>query len=401
MSEESAEKNKKANLAFPGIRKIVVKLGSGTIADPKEGINETTIRALAAQLSHLWSKSRIASVVVTSGAVAAGRKKLGMRERPRTVALKQAAAAVGQTTLMRSYEQAFEKHGRHVAQLLLTHEDFENRERYVNAQNTLSTLLSRGIVPIINENDTVATQEIRLGDNDHLATLVTQMLGADMLILLTTSDGLFTKDPSRHPDARRISVVKNLDDESIRMAVEKSTSPVGVGGMESKLEAASALSSSGIPVVIASGLSRRPVLDALEGKDAGTLILPRNMEKLSTRKMWIAYARHSHGTIIVDDGAKRVLLEKGKSLLPAGVTGVQGDFVIGEVVSVADNKGRVFARGIAQWSVDQVKRGMGLHTGEIRSLLGADMAVEVVHRDDLTILPVSKPAETKKGTASR
>ena len=399
MSEESAEKNKKTDLAFPGIRRIVVKLGSGTIADPKEGINETTIRALAAQLSHLWSKSKIASIVVTSGAIAAGRKKLGMQERPRTVALKQAAAAVGQTTLMRSYEQAFEKHGRHVAQLLLTHEDFENRERYVNAQNTLCTLLSRGIVPIINENDTVATQEIRLGDNDHLATLVTQMLGADMLILLTVSDGLFTKDPSRHPDARRISVVQNLDDESIRLAVGKSTSSVGVGGMESKLKAASVISSSGIPVVIASGLSRRPVLDALEGKDAGTVILPRNMGKLSTRKMWIAYARHSHGTIIVDDGAKKVLMEKGKSLLPAGVTGVQGDFVRGEVVSVADDKGRIFARGIARWNVDQVKRGMGLHTDEIRRLLGADMAVEVVHRDDMTILPVSKSAETKKGTA--
>ena len=396
--EESDGKNRKTNLAFPGIKRIVVKLGSGAVADPLEGINETTIRALADQLHRLWSKSGIASVVVTSGAVAAGRNKLGIHDRPKTVPLKQAAAAVGQTMLMRAYEQAFEKHGRHVAQLLLTHEDFENRERYVNAQNTLCTLLAREIVPIINENDTVATQEIRLGDNDHLATLVTQMLGADMLILLTVSDGLFTKDPSRHPDARRIPVVKNLDDDSIRAAVEKSVSSVGVGGMESKLQAASVLSSSGIPVVIASGLSPRPVLDALEGKDAGTLILPRNMEKLSTRKMWIAYARHSHGTVLVDDGARKVLQEKGRSLLPAGVTGVQGDFVRGEVVSIADEKGRIFARGIARWSVEQVKRGMGLRTDEVRNLLGPDMTAEIVHRDDLTILPAAKSTETRKGT---
>ena len=380
-----------------GIRKIVVKLGSGTVADPEEGLKESTLRALAAQLSHCWSEKGIVSIVVTSGAVAAGRKKLGMQERPRTVALKQAAAAVGQTTLMRAYERAFEKHGRHVAQLLLTHEDFENRERYVNAQNTLCTLLARGIVPIINENDTVATQEIKLGDNDHLATLVTQMIGADMLILLTVSDGLFTKDPSRHPDARRIPVVKNLDDESIRSAVEKSTSAVGVGGMASKLRAASVLSSSGIPVVIASGLSGRPILDALEGKDKGTLILPRNMGKLSTRKMWIAYARHAHGTVLVDDGARKVLMEKGKSLLPAGITGVQGTFLRGEVVSIADQKGRVFARGIARWGMEQVKRGMGMRTDEVRRLLGAETPAEVVHRDDLTILPAAKPVEPRKG----
>jgi glutamate 5-kinase len=397
--EDSTGKDRKMVLAFPGIRRIVVKLGSGTVADPEEGLNESTIRALAAQISQCWSEAGVASIVVTSGAVAAGRKKLGMQERPRTVALKQAAAAVGQTTLMRAYERAFEKHGRHVAQLLLTHEDFESRERYVNAQNTLSTLLARGIVPIINENDTVATQEIRLGDNDHLATLVTQMVGADMLILLTVSDGLFTKDPSRYPDARRIPVVKNLDDDSIRAAVGKHTSSLGVGGMASKVLAASVLSSSGIPVVIASGLSRRPVLDALEGKDAGTLILPRNKGKLSTRKMWILYARHAHGTVLVDDGARTVLMKGGKSLLPAGVTGVQGNFVRGEVVSIADPQGAVFARGIARWSMEQVERGKGMRSDRIRRILGPGMSAEVVHCDDLTILPAGKSSEPGKGCA--
>ena len=329
-----------------------------------------------------------------------------MAERPRTVALKQAAAAVGQTSLMRAYERAFEKRGRHVAQLLLTHEDFEDRKRYVNARNTILTLLSRGIVPIVNENDTVATEEIRLeggggGANDHLATLVTQMIGADLLVMLTDSDGLFTSDPHRHPDARRIPVVRDIDDESIRAAVGRHVSAEGTGGMASKIQAARVLSASGVPVVIASGLSRRSVLDALEGKDAGTLILPRAAGKLSSRKMWIAYARHSHGTLLVDDGALKVLLEGGKSLLPAGVIGAQGRFRAGDMVSIADRRGRVFARGIARWDSERVARGKGKRSAEVRALLGPETPAEVVHRDDLTILPHSGAAEPRKGGTSR
>src|SRR5512132_982074 len=299
--EGTSAKRGKAGPRFPGIRRVVVKLGSGTVTDPEKGLREPTIRALAAQLSSAWAESGVSFVVVTSGAIAAGRKKLGMAERPRTVALKQAAAAVGQTSLMRAYERAFEKHGRHVAQLLLTHEDFEDRERYVNARNTLLTLLSRGIVPIVNENDTVATEEIRLeggggGANDHLATLVTQMIGADLLILLTDSDGLFTKDPHRHPDARRIPVVRDIDDASIRAAVGRHTSVEGTGGMASKIQAARVLSASGVPV-----------LNALAGTNAGRLSRPRAAGTLSGRKMWIAYARHSQGTVLVDDGARKVL----------------------------------------------------------------------------------------------
>ena len=398
--------NHRAILAIRPIRRVVVKLGSGTVADPETGLRESTIRALAAQLSEALDGAGVSFVVVTSGAIAAGRKKLGMAERPRTMALKQAAAAVGQTTLMRAYERAFEKRGRHVAQLLLTHEDFENRERYVNARNTLETLLTRGIVPIVNENDTVAIEEIRLegdgsGANDHLATLVTQMIGADLLILLTDSDGLHTRDPHRHADARRISIVENLDDESVRKAVGRGTSATGTGGMASKIHAARVLSASGIPVAIASGLSRRSVLDVLAGKDVGTLILPRKTGRLPSRKMWIAYARHAHGTIVVDDGARKVLLEGGKSLLPAGVVGLHGDFQPGDAVSIADRRGRVFARGIARWGSDQVERGKGKRSGEIRALLGADTPAEVVHRDDLTILPSVRTAEPRKGGPKR
>lgn len=388
-------------VSSPRVRRVVVKLGSGTVTDPGGGLRLSTIRALAAQLSSALAADGVSFVVVTSGAIAAGREKLGMTERPRTVSLKQAAAAVGQTSLMRAYERAFEKRGRHVAQLLLTHDDFESRERYVNARNTLLALLARGIVPIVNENDTVATEEIRLGDNDHLATLVTQMIGADLLILLTDSDGLQTKDPHRHPDARRIPVVENLDDASVLAAVGRRGSSAGTGGMASKLRAARVLSSSGIPVVIASGLSRRSILDILGGRDTGTLILPRRTGKLRSRKMWIAYAMNAHGTILVDGGARKVLMEGGKSLLPAGVTGARGRFRPGDAVSIADRRGRVFARGIARWSSEQVDRGKGKRSAEVRTLLGPETPAEVVHRDDLTILPQSGTPESRKEAVPR
>jgi len=401
-----AVSDRRAIFASRRIRRVVVKLGSGTVTDQDAGLRESTIRALAAQIAGSLDDAGVSFVVVTSGAIAAGRKKLGMAERPRTVALKQAAAAVGQTTLMRAYERAFEKRGRHVAQLLLTHEDFENRERYVNARNTLETLLSRGIVPIVNENDTVATEEIRLeggggGANDHLATLVTQMVGADLLILLTDSDGLYTRDPHRHKDAQRIPIVESLDDESVRKAVGRGISAAGTGGMASKLRAARVLSGSGIPVVIASGLIRRSLLDVLEGKDRGTLILPQKAGRLRSRKMWIAYALHAHGTILVDDGARKVLLEGGKSLLPAGVLGAHGEFRPGDAVAIADRRGRVFARGIVRWGSRQVERGKGKRSGEVRTLLGPDTPAEVVHRDDLTILPAAGTPGPRKGAGPR
>lgn len=379
------------------IRRVVVKLGSGTLTDPELGLRLTTIRRLAAQVSQAWDASGVQFVVVTSGAIAAGRKKMGMTEKPRTVALKQAAAAVGQTTLVRAYERAFEKRGRRVGQLLLTHDDFENRERYLNARNTLETLLSHGIVPIINENDTVATEEIRVGDNDALAALVTQMVGADLMILLTDADGLFTRDPHRYDDAERISVVEQVDDDLRRLAGGARSGSAGTGGMASKLSAAAVVSSWGTPAVIASGFARRPVLDAIEGFDVGTLVLPRPRVRARSRKMWIANAPHVQGTVTVDDGARTMLLEGGKSLLPAGILSVQGEFRKGDAISVCDRKGNVFARGIAGWSSTQVAKGRGRRSAEIRPLLGDEVPNEVIHRDDLTILPQDRPDARRKG----
>ncbi len=378
-------------------RRIVVKIGSGVLADAEAGLRVPCIRALAGQVARAWTERGIAFVVVTSGAVAAGRKKMGMGEKPRTVALKQAAAAVGQTSLMYTYERAFEKRGRKVGQLLLTHDDFESRERYNNARNTVEALLSRGIVPIINENDTVATEEIRLGDNDHLAALVTQMIGADLLILLTDNEGVFTRDPHRFADAQRIPVIGTIDEELLRVASTLRTQAMGTGGMASKLLAARVVSESGTPVVIGSGLARRSIDDILAGKEVGTLVLPTDRGKRSSRKMWIAYARHPHGTIVVDDGAVRVLRDEGKSLLPAGVVSVQGRFRRGDAVSISDPGGQEFARGITAWSSKQVEKGRGKKSHEVRSLLGEGIPAEVVHRDDLMIIKPHKSPEGRKG----
>jgi glutamate 5-kinase len=381
-------------------RRVVVKIGSGVLAAPEAGLRVPFIRALAAQVARAWEERKIAFVVVTSGAVAAGREKMGMAEKPRTVTLKQAAAAVGQTSLMYAYERAFEKRGRKVGQLLLTHEDFENRERYNNARNTIEALLSRGIVPIINENDTVATEEIRLGDNDQLAALVTQMIGADLLILLTDNEGVFTRDPHRFADARLIPVIDTIDEELLRVASTLRTQAMGTGGMASKLLAARVVSESGTPVVIGSGLARRSIDHILAGKEVGTLVLPADRGRRTSRKMWIAYARHPHGTIVVDDGAVRVLREEGKSLLPIGVVSVQGRFRRGDAVSISDLKGQEFARGIAAWSSKQLERCRGKRSHEVRSLLGEGIPAEVVHRDNLMIIAPHRPPGGRKGAAT-
>ena len=403
MSPERQTGNRAREIvSSPRVRRVVVKLGSGTVTDPEKGLREPTIRALAAQLSSVWSESGVSFVVVTSGAIAAGRKKLGMAERPRTVALKQAAAAVGQTSLMRAYERAFEKRGRHVAQLLLTHDDFERPGA-------------------VRQREEHASRAPRPGDRPHRER---------------ERHGGHRGDPprgqrpprhARHPDDRR----RPADPPDRQRRACRRRTPTGIptraaspswrtsttrpswrpwgdefprpapGGWRPSCGRPRVLSASGIPVVIASGLSRRSILDILGGKDTGTLILPRRTGKLRSRKMWIAYAMNAHGTILVDDGARKVLMDGGKSLLPAGVTGSRGRFRPGDAVSIADPRGRVFARGIARWSSEQVDRGKGKRSAEVRALLGPETPAEVVHRDDLTILPYSGTPESRKGAAPR
>ena len=383
--EGTASKRGKAGSRFPGIRRVVVKLGSGTVTDPEKGLRETTIRALAAQLSSAWTDAGVSFVVVTSGAIAAGRKKLGMTERPRTVALKQAAAAVGQTSLMRAYERAFEKRGRHVAQLLLTHEDFEDRERYVNARNTLLTLLSRGIVPIVNENDTVAVEEMKFGDNDHLSALVATLLEADLLVILSDVEGVYDRDPRVHADARVIPLIQDMN-EVKEAIMGESRSALGTGGIVTKIDAAEKAAAAGIATVITTGL--RPgvltqVFDA--GEELGTLVLPEE-NRLTHRKHWIAYNLKPAGEIVVDTGAYDALVNKKKSLLPSGLKEVRGSFGAGECVRCLDHDGREFARGLVNYSTQELNRIKGLHTSNIEKVLGYKAYDEIIHRDDLVLL---------------
>jgi glutamate 5-kinase len=370
----------------PGrVRRVVVKLGSSVLTHARRGLREEVIGGLAEQVASLSERHGLQFVVVSSGAIASGRKALGLSGKL-DVAHKQAAAAVGQTALMEAYERAFRQRRRTVGQLLLTHADFDARDRYLNARHTLDALLDMGVVPIINENDTVATQEIRLGDNDHLAALVALLLPADLLILLTETDGLFSADPHVDPTATRVAVLEAGADPDAQVDGARAGS-VGTGGMASKLHAARLAAARGIPVAIACGHGEQPIEDLFAGKDVGTLVLPTTGERASSRKLWIGHARRVEGTLVVDAGARKALQEGGRSLLPAGVTRVEGEFDAGDVVAIAGPDGLAFARGISGWSSAEVAAGLGRKTAEVRTLLGDEMDPEVVHRDNLTLLP--------------
>jgi glutamate 5-kinase len=368
--------------------RVVVKLGSATLTHPRRGLREEVISEVAEQIATLAESRHLLFTVVSSGAIASGRKVLGLSGRP-SLPEKQAAAAVGQPALMEAWSRALGRRGLKTGQVLLTHEDFDDRKRYVNAQRTMETLLAAGVIPIVNENDTVATAEIRLGDNDHLAALVTHMVGADLLVLLTDSDGLFTADPHKDPGAQRIPVLEGIGDEMLARVDGPVQGSPGTGGMASKLRAARLVSSWGIPVVIAAGAQERRLEDVLEGRDVGTLVVPGKPTNGRTgrRKMWIATAGRPRGTITVDDGASRVLRESNRSLLPAGITAVSGEFAPGDVVTILDGEGHPIARGVARWPAAEVAKGMGRRTADLKGLIAKGLDPEVVHRDDLTLLP--------------
>ena len=367
---------------LPPIRRVVVKVGSGLVADAGTGPDPARIGRLAADLAAIAARP-LEVALVSSGAIASGTARLGLKERPRSIPEKQAAAAAGQVALMWHYEQAFAAHGRRVAQILLTQEDISHRARYLNARNTLLTLLGYGVLPIINENDTVAVEEIKVGDNDNLAALVAYLVEADLLVLLSDTDGLYTGDPHRAPTARRIELVETITPEMERLAGAQG--PLGTGGMVTKLRAAQKAMAAGIPMVIADG-RRAGVLEAiLGGEPVGTYFKPRD-DRLTARKRWIAFATPTVGSLEVDAGARRALVERGKSLLPSGVVKVEGEFSAGDAVSVRDAEGREFARGIVNYEAREVARIMGAKTGDIERILGYRVVDEVIHRDDLVIL---------------
>jgi glutamate 5-kinase len=369
--------------ALSRIRRVVVKVGSGLVTTPGEGPSSEHIGRIAADLSALVHEGREVALV-TSGAIATGVARLGLTARPRSIPEKQAAAAVGQSALMWEYEQAFKKHGIPVGQVLLTGQDISDRSRYLTARNTLLALLEFGVLPVINENDTVAVDEIKVGDNDNLAALVAHLIDADLLVLLTDVDGLYTGNPRQDPSARRLETVEAITDQIQRMVYDASAR-VSVGGMATKLQAGQKASASGIPMVIANGREAGLLPRLLKGEPIGTYFQPRD-DRLAARKRWIAYAVPPQGRLAVDAGAKKALTERGKSLLPSGVVAVDGQFRAGEVVALTLGDEPEFARGLVSYDADEVRLILGAKTADIARRLGYEGVDEVVHRDNLVIL---------------
>lgn len=367
-------------------KRVIVKIGSALLADENSNLKKNFLRKIAREVIALES-SGVRCVIVSSGALAAGKEKIGLTEKPRKLVLKQAAAAVGQPLLMYYYSRVFGKYGKNVAQILLTHADFEERARFLNARNTIESLMENGIIPVINENDTVATEEIKVGDNDTLAARVTDLVGADLLIMLSEFDGLFDRDPTRHENAKRISFVKRVDETIWKLADKERRSALGIGGMKSKLQAAQMASFFGIPVIISGHRGKNFLKRILQGEDLGTLFFPAK-KKVKSRRYWLAYALTPRGTITVDLGAKDALVEKHKSLLPSGIIEVVGKFKKGDPIAISDPEGNIFAKGIAAIDSGTIKRIKKKKSHEIRMMLQKRIPEEVVHADNLTILPL-------------
>jgi glutamate 5-kinase len=365
------------------VRRVVIKIGS-QILSSAEGIEESRLRALVRELATLHDQKK-EIVIVSSGAVAAGMTRLGRKERPKTIPEKQALAAVGQIKLMALYERHFSKSAKSVAQVLLTHADLANRQRYINAKHTFQMLLQSSIVPIVNENDTVAVDEMKFGDNDHLSALVATLLSADLLVILSDVEGVYDCDPSVFKGAKLISLIEDVK-EAKRAISGMSQSAFGTGGIATKVAAGEEAAVAGIPTIITSGLAARAVERVFNIQEqVGTLILP-DQNRLTHRKHWIAYNLKPAGDVVVDAGAHEALVRKGRSLLPSGLKEVRGAFGVGECVRCLDTDGREFARGLVNYSAHELNQIKGLHTSKIEKALGYKAYDEIIHRDDLVVL---------------
>ncbi len=374
------------NFDFKGVKRVVVKVGSNVLTEPG-GLNLRAIRAISRQICNLIDRG-VEAVLVSSGAMASGLKKIGLEKRPDDIAQRQAISAVGQAGLIMEYENAFERYGNKVAQILMTGEDLNNRVRYLNARNTIYTLLGWRVVPIINENDTISVEEINLGDNDNLAAMIALMVNADILISLTDINGLYDKDPRTNPDALLIAHI-----EAITPQVEEQASgipgPLGRGGMQSKIKAAHKVTAAGIPMIIANG-SQPDILPRLfDGQPQGTFFQAK-ARKLASRKCWIGYSTRPEGVIRIDAGAARALTDNGKSLLPSGITAVLGDFGVGAPVEIKPAKTTpdsetVVGSGLVNYSAADIRQIMGLKSSQIKAQLGYKPYDYVIHRDNLVI----------------
>ncbi|MDK9717396.1 MAG: glutamate 5-kinase [Trichlorobacter sp.] len=364
------------------VRRVVIKVGSRVLTVDSGGLDHGAITRLCDEMAELRGQG-IEVILVSSGAVAAGRDALRSVDATLTIPQKQAAAAVGQPLLMQAYQQACTRHGLVTAQILLTAEDLANRNRFLNARTTLEALLSAGALPVINENDSVAVAEIKFGDNDNLSALVTSLAEADLLLILTDIDGLYSANPGSDPDARLIPLVRSITREIERMA-GGSGSNVGTGGMATKVTAAKKAARFGVPTILAPGKQPGVISAAVSGQEIGTLFLPAT-DGLNRRKHWIAYTLRPAGKVLVDAGAQRALVDKGTSLLPSGITGVEGRFERGRCVRICGPDGTEIARGLSDYSNSEIQLIAGHKSAEIEQLLGYRYGDDVVHRDNLVL----------------
>jgi glutamate 5-kinase len=366
---------------FESAKRIIVKVGSGVLTK-EDGLNVKIIRSLSRQISRLIDGG-LEVILVSSGAMASGIRKIGLVKRPDEIPKRQAVAAVGQAGLIREYEKAFAKYHKKVAQILLTGDGLSIRKRYLYARNTLLTLLDWKVIPVINENDTVSVEEIKFGDNDNLAAMISLLMNSDILVNLTNIDGLYDKDPRIHKDAELIPMVTR-----IKKDIEKVASDIpgvlGTGGMISKVLSAKKVTKAGIPVVIANGEEPNILLKLFSGKDYGTFFFPKQ-EKLPSRKCWIGFTVKPKGDITIDDGAAAAILKRGKSLLPSGIIGVGGNFDPGEPVEIKNENNKVIGTGLVNYNTSDILKIKGLKSHQIIDRLGYKPYDEVIHRDNLVV----------------
>lgn len=364
-------------------KRIILKIGTGVLTTPEGRFDKNHIYKIVKDIATVHKRGQ-EIVLVSSGAIVAGVDRLGWKEKPQTLPEKQAAAAIGQNQLMHLYEEEFRKMDCLVAQILLTAGDLDNRQRYLNARNTLLTLLKHKVIPIINENDSVAVEEIKFGDNDTLSALVASKLEADFLILSTNVEGLYTCDPKKDIKAHLIKEISEIS-SYFKKNAQATRDWRGTGGMQTKLEAAKIATSSGVTTFIVNGLKEEVVSKILEGENPGTRFLAKPI-KILGRKRWIAFGARMKGKITVDEGAKEALVTRGKSLLPSGIRGIEGSFEIGDAVSVIDLKSCEFARGLSFYSSSELEKIKGKSTKEIEHILGYKDYDEIIHRNNMVIL---------------
>jgi glutamate 5-kinase len=387
----------KDRAAFLGhCQRLVIKVGSAVLTGP-QGLNRVMIHRLSDQIAELRQSDPDRKIaIVTSGAVASGLRKVGFTQRPRTIPHKQAMAAVGQGVLMEAWEAAFDKYELLIAQVLLTSEDLSHRHRYLNARNTLETLLDWRILPIINENDTVVVEEIRFGDNDHLSAMIAGLIGADLVINLTDTAGLYDCDPRSHEEARLIPIVNRIDSKLMACATPVAGA-VGTGGMTSKVNAAKKCMASGIPMIIAPGKERDVLLRIFAGEALGTLFLPKK-RLYHGKKLWLANLPKPVGELVLDEGAVTALQRRGKSLLPIGVREVRGSFGVGAPVRCLNGAGEVVGIGLSNYKSIEVDLIKGCHTEEIENLIGYKHSDEVIHRNNFVLVGEMIEQDLERGS---